>query len=115
MRLTVDPSFQYTLANGGGITVFPENERRLIGAGVGGSDLNGDGDLLDRISLYTPNNTNTRRYSLNSSLIWSLNDANLLRLGYTLDYGKHRQTGQHGFLDAKGIRRTYSPAARASP
>ncbi|MBB6092968.1 iron complex outermembrane receptor protein [Povalibacter uvarum] len=102
LTLTVDPSFQYTLANGGGITVFAENDRRLIGTATGGTDLNGDGDLLDRVSLFTPNNTNTRRYSLNSSLIWELNDTNMLRLGYTLDYGKHRQTGQHGPLQADG-------------
>jgi iron complex outermembrane receptor protein len=103
LRLTVDPSFQYTLANGGGYTVTSEGDRRLRGnTSAAGVDLNGDGDVLDSIGLYTPNNTNTRRYSLNSSLLWALNDDNLLRLAYTLDYGKHRQTGQFGFLEANG-------------
>jgi iron complex outermembrane recepter protein len=103
LRLTVDPSFQYTLANGGGITAVPENDARLIGSTTAtGVDLNGDGDTLDRISLYTPNNTNTRRYSLNSSLLWDVTDTSLLRFAYTLDYGKHRQTAQFGFLDGGG-------------
>jgi len=102
LRLTVDPSFQYVLANGGGITVIAENDRKLIGTGVGGADLNGDGDLVDRVQLYTPNTTNTHRFGVNSSLLWDLNEFNLLRVAYTLDYGKHRQTGQFGYLDANG-------------
>jgi iron complex outermembrane receptor protein len=103
LRLTVDPSFQYTLANGGGYTATSEADRRLRGANnAAGVDLNGDGDTLDSVGLYSPNNTNTRRYGVNSSLIWTINDDNLLRLAYTLDYGKHRQTGQFGFLEANG-------------
>lgn len=103
LRLTVDPAFQYTLANGGGYTLFNETDRRLIGnSAATGVDLNGDGDTADNIGLYTPNNTNTRRYSLNSSLLWMVNDTNLLRFSYTLDYARHRQTGQHGFLQADG-------------
>jgi iron complex outermembrane receptor protein len=103
LRLTVDPSFQYVLANGGGITVVPENDRRLRGGSTAtGVDLNGDGDVLDRVNLYTPNNTNTHRYSLNTSLLWDVTDSSLLHLAYTLDYGKHRQTGQYGYLDTFG-------------
>ena len=103
LRLTVDPAFQYTLANGGGYTLFNENDRRLIGnSAASGVDLNGDGDTADNIGLYTPNNTNTRRYSLNTSLLWMANETNLLRFSYTLDYGRHRQTGQHGFLQVDG-------------
>lgn len=103
LRLTIDPSFQYVLANGGGYTLTQETDRRLIGStSAAGVDLNGDGDTLDNVGLYTPNTTNTRRYSLNSSLIWNINDANLLRLAYTLDYGRHRQTAQNGLLQPNG-------------
>ena len=31
LTLTVDPSFQYVLANGGGVTVVSETDRRLKG------------------------------------------------------------------------------------
>lgn len=99
--LTVDPSFQYTLANGGGQqTVLSETDARLRGThATGGVDLNGDGDILDRVRVMTPSNTNTHRYGLNSSLIWDLNDNHRLRAAYALDWGRHRQTGDFGFID----------------
>jgi iron complex outermembrane recepter protein len=105
LRWTFDPNFQYTLANGGGFAATPEDDSRLRGAQlatVPGIDLNGDGDTLDNVPLYAPNNTNTRRYGLTTSLIWEINDTNALLFGYTLDYGRHRQTGQFGPLDANG-------------
>jgi len=132
--LTVDPSFQYTLANGGTqnttlsescaaayfaanptATAAPTSAQAtsacststrqllgtqttatLLGAGV---DLNGDGDTNDTVRVMNPSNTNTRRYGLLTSLIWKLNDNNAIRLGYTLDYGRHRQTGEYSYID----------------
>jgi iron complex outermembrane recepter protein len=109
LRLTFDPSFQYTLANGGGSTVTRETpaagdaDRRVVGTtALAGFDLNGDGDILDQVRFHTPNNTNTKRWGLTSSLIWDLNDANRVRFAYTLDYGKHRQTAAWSYLDADG-------------
>lgn len=99
--LTIDPSFQYTLANGGSQqTVLSETSQLLRGARTtGGVDLNGDGDTLDSVRVMSPSNTNTRRYGVNSSLIWDLNDDHRLRVAYALDYGNHRQTGDYGFID----------------
>ncbi|WP_242912278.1 TonB-dependent receptor [Brevundimonas pishanensis] len=110
--LTVDPSFQYTLANGGsGQTVMAESEVARSGnsdltwlllrgsQATGGVDLNGDGDMLDRVRVHTPSNTNTHRYGLNSSLIWDMNDQHRLRFAYALDWGRHRQTGDYAFID----------------
>ena len=98
IRFTFDPSFQYVIANGGGFTLVQERDDRLdLGGGnTGGTgvDLNGDGDVLDNVGLYTPSNTNTHRYGIISSLIWDLNDDHRLRAAYTLDYGRHRQTGE---------------------
>ena len=109
LTLTVDPSYQYVLANGGGNEVVAETDQRLQGSRfnatrptANGVDLNGDGDILDRIRLYRPNNTNTNRFGVTSSLIWNVNDDNSLRLSYTYDRGRHRQTGEFGFLDAEG-------------
>ena len=103
LSLTVDPSFQYVLANGGGVTVVSEKDRRLIGtSGAAGVDLNGDGDLLDQVQLYTPNNTNTRRYGVTMSVIWAPNDDNVLQVGYTLDWGLHRQTGEWSKFNSVG-------------
>jgi iron complex outermembrane receptor protein len=99
--LTVDPSFQYVLANGGTQQlVLAENDARLRGSQTtGGVDLNGDGDILDRVRVMTPSNTNTHRYGLNTSLIWDINDDHRVRAAYALDWGRHRQYGQYGFVD----------------
>ncbi len=108
---TFDPSFQYTMANGGTQQVdINEYDAKLIGRAtsfptckvgnqVKGVDLNGDGDCMDSVRYMSPSNTNTRRYGLNSSLIWRMNDDNTFRLAYTLDRGRHRQTSDGGFVD----------------
>ena len=106
--LTFDPSWQYTLANGGGTTTINESpgtsaDVRPIGtANVPGFDLNGDGDILDNVRFYTPNNTNTKRWGATTSLIWSINDDNRLRFAYTWDRARHRQTAQWGLIEGEG-------------
>ena len=94
LRLTIDPTYQYVMANGGGFTALSERDDRLDLGGPTGRDINGDGDTLDTVTIYTPSNTNTNRYSLSSSLIWDLNDDHRIRGAYTIDYGRHRQTGE---------------------
>jgi len=101
--LTVDPSFQYVLANGGGSGNWSETDAQLRGnSGALGVDLNGDGDIADTVSLYRPNNTNTRRYGVTSSLIWKFAENQSIRAAYTFDRAKHRQTGEVGFFGADG-------------
>ncbi|ATQ41237.1 TonB-dependent receptor domain-containing protein [Caulobacter mirabilis] len=109
LRFTFDPSFQYVMANGGSqMQVINEFDPKLIGkattfptCGGGGTgvDLNNDGDCLDRVRYFSPSNTNTRRYGLNTSLIWDINDDSTLRLAYTYDKGRHRQTSEGGFVN----------------
>ncbi|HEY6124681.1 MAG TPA: TonB-dependent receptor, partial [Steroidobacteraceae bacterium] len=103
LRLTFDPSYQYTLANGGGTTALAETasptspDVRVRGNSTAlGVDLNGDGDLLDTVRFYTPNTTNTNRYGATASLIWDLTDDHLLRFAFTYDHASHRQTAQWG-------------------
>jgi iron complex outermembrane receptor protein len=100
---------QYTLANGGGSTVLDETpaataaDRRIVGAtALAGFDVNGDGDILDSVRLYTPNTTNTYRLGATSSLIWNISDNHRFRVAYTLDRARHRQTAQNGPLLANG-------------
>lgn len=102
---TADASFQYVLANGGGYTLLNENDplakgRNPASAGV---DFNGDGDFADRVGFYTPNNTNTRRYTAIMSLIYDLSDNHRVRLAYTFDRAQHRQTGEWGYLNSAGF------------
>ena len=120
IRISIDPSFQYTIANGGGFTLVGERDDRLdqnttnnaaittaaqcAAAAIlnTGADLNGDGDSCDNVALYTPSNTNTRRYGVLSSLLWDINDDNRIRISYTNDYGRHRQTGEAVRYNADG-------------
>lgn len=98
VRVTIDPSWQYVKANGGGTNTVSETDTRL-GAGL---SLNADADTLDTVRLYTPNNTNTSRYGVTSSVIWEPSDTDTFRVAYTGDHGRHRQTGVFSKLDAFG-------------
>jgi iron complex outermembrane receptor protein len=106
--LTFDPSWQYTLANGGGTTTINETvgtsaDIRPIGTtSLAGFDLNGDGDILDTVRYYTPNTTNTKRWGATASLIWELNENHRLRAAYTWDRARHRQTAQWGLIEGDG-------------
>ena len=103
LTFTFDGSFQYVLANGGGTTVQSESGAVVRGSSTAlGVDYNGDGDFLDSIRFYTPNTTNTRRWTVISSLIWDITEEHRVRVAYTYDRGRHRQTGEWGYLDAAG-------------
>ena len=103
VTLTVDPSYQFVMANGGGAANWAETDLQLRGnTTAAGVDLNGDGDVLDTARLYRPNNTNTNRVGVTSSLIWKFADDQSVRLAYTWDRAKHRQTGEVGFIKTDG-------------
>jgi len=113
--LTVDPSFQYVKANGGG-TVGARERFSDIQPGGGvtsaagyiggrpyfGMDLNGDGDLLDEVTMIAPSQTRTRRWGVIAGLRWDINDQHTVRATFTHDYANHRQTGQVGLLRLDG-------------
>ncbi|WP_425230621.1 TonB-dependent receptor [Sphingomonas sp.] len=117
LTLFLDGSYQYTKANGGGTVTGREGGfTRTTGVPIttpqygfiGGSyyfgrDVNGDGDALDQVILLAPSQTQTRRYGVISSLRWDFTPDQSLRAGYTLDYGRHRQTGEVGTLQANGF------------
>ncbi|MES2289029.1 MAG: TonB-dependent receptor [Pseudomonadota bacterium] len=138
--LTVDPSYQYVKANGGGTVVASEAQRDVNptlfnpllpfnattnpnnsncnttpngpnvscqtgywgGVPYFGRDLNGDGDLLDTIRVLAPSQTGTNRISLIASLRWDINESNTVRVAYTYDRARHRQTGETIFLANNG-------------
>jgi iron complex outermembrane recepter protein len=132
ITLTIDPSFQYVKANGGGtVSAFetgydinPTNvgttprsncattpngaavncqQGYFSGAPYFGRDLNGDGDLLDRVLVLAPSQTQTKRFIVNSSLIYKMSDTQSFRLTYLYDRGRHRQTGEVGLLAPNGV------------
>ena len=125
--LTVDPSFQYTKANGGGTVVgreggYTQTATATRGAittpiygFIGGNyffgrDLNGDGDVRDTgttgftgVELLAPSQTVTHRYGVNASLRYDFDPNNTVRVSYVHDYGRHRQTGEVGTLQLNGF------------
>ncbi|MDE2562282.1 MAG: TonB-dependent receptor [Sphingomonadales bacterium] len=107
--LTVEPSFQYVKANGGGVSKAYEGvdpvthlTGQINGKYYVGMDLNGDGDTLDTVNVLAPSNTETHRYGVIANLIYDLNDTNRVRLSYTYDRARHYQTGQIGYLYKNG-------------
>lgn len=107
LTLTVDPSYQYVKANGGGTVNARERLQNGLSGYIGGRpyfgmDLNGDGDLLDEITLLAPSQTQTHRFGTIANLRWDFSDDHSARIAYTLDHARHRQTGQVGRLHANG-------------
>ena len=125
--LTIDPSFQYTKANGGGTTVGQEVRRDVNATGgnancnttansatvscqtgyIGGTpyfgrDLNGDGDLLDTVRILAPSQTQTNRYGLIAGVRYDLDDSNTIRAFYSYERARHRQTGETNFINSDG-------------
>jgi iron complex outermembrane recepter protein len=99
-HLTFDPYFFYTRANGGGTATVKENDARLTASSSSkGVDLNGDGDTLDSVLLYSPSDTETHRYGVNTSLLFDPDTHDHFQLTYSLDYGRHRQTGPETYID----------------
>ena len=129
--LTVDPSFQWVKANGGGTVVGQEGLRDVNPAGgtatpnqcvsaappansscqVGylagtpfyGRDLNGDGDRLDTVRVLAPSTTRTHRWGVSASLRYDIDEHNTVRVTYSFDRGWHRQTGETGLLQINGV------------
>lgn len=128
--LTIDPSYQYVKANGGGTVTAQEGLRDINPAGgtasvatcrttptsatntcvagyLGGTpffgrDVNGDGDTLDAVTAMAPSQTQTHRIAVITGLRWEMNDTSTLRFSYTYDRARHRQTGEVGLLGVNG-------------
>ncbi len=121
LTLTVDPSYQFTKANGGTGAVtgyegfYTTKAGQKIYGYIGGKpyfgniDLNGDGDTLDSVTVYAPSETKTNRFGVIANLIWNPIDGQTFRLNYSFDYGRHRQTGEAAFVGQNGLTTEYFP------
>ena len=124
LHLTVDPSYQWVLANGEGSSTIKGTDARLVGIGIttnksnlpactgaGGviTGLDLDGAMTgsapncgDTVRLLSPSNTQTNRITLNSSLIWDIVPGQLIQVSYAYDHARVRQTGEYSLLQANG-------------
>jgi iron complex outermembrane receptor protein len=125
--LTVDPSYQFSKANGGGTVVAQEGRRDvnpvggnsncqtlpaaanlncqtgyIAGIPYYGRDLNGDGDALDSVRVLAPSQTITKRFGVIASLRYDIDDNNTVRVAYSWDRARHRQTGETQILNTDG-------------
>jgi iron complex outermembrane receptor protein len=118
--LTVDPSVQWTSANGGTLGYVSSEKTTTINGVSGltgydgtsyyfGKDLNGDGDTLDTVRLIAPSQTKTIRLGLIASLRYDINPDQTIRLAYSYDRGRHRQTAEFGTYNTNGTASTYFP------
>ncbi|MEG3088988.1 TonB-dependent receptor [Sphingomonas sp. PB4P5] len=123
LLFTLDGAYSYTRANGGGSAVLAESNTNAlnaggtaantsvyqyqltrIGAGTAAAvDINRDGDTQDFVRVYFPSNTRTNRYTAIAGLRYQLDEDNLIRIAYTWDSARHRQTGEASLLDAHGM------------
>jgi iron complex outermembrane receptor protein len=116
LTFTFDGAYSFTRANGGGSTLMAESNAsatnangtyaqqfQRVGAGIAaGADLNGDGDQLDFVRVYWPSNTRTQRFTAIANLRYEFDSHNAVRLAYTWDRARHRQTGEASLLDPFG-------------
>jgi iron complex outermembrane receptor protein len=109
--LSVDPSYQFVKANGGGTVTGREQTTTIAGGTytgfINGSyffgrDLNGDGDILDQVTVLAPSQTQTKRLGVIANLRWDVTPTQTVRFGYSYDRARHRQTGEVGKLLADG-------------
>ncbi len=128
---TIDPSYQYVKANGGGTVTGNEGAVRDInpagrtatpaecradpssatnscvagylgGVPYFGRDINGDGDTLDTLTVLAPSQTQTHRYLVIAGVRYDISENQAIRVGYTFDRARHRQTGEVGLVGAAG-------------
>ncbi|EJU14333.1 TonB-dependent receptor-like protein [Sphingomonas sp. LH128] len=122
LTFSVDAAYQTVKANGGGTSVAVEGYNRDGYTGVffetfapvssrsasyyfyGDVDLNGDGvtGSGDAVRILSPSQTNTRRVIAIANLAYEMDENNSVRVSYSFDRARHRQTGPGGFLKTNG-------------
>ncbi|MYL97359.1 TonB-dependent receptor [Novosphingobium sp. FGD1] len=122
LTFSVDGAYQYTKANGGGTSIGIEGYSNGGYTGVffqsrpeissssaayyfyGDVDLNGDGvsGSGDSVRILSPSQTQTKRWVAIANLAYEIDDTNSVRLSYSFDRARHRQTGPGGFLKRNG-------------
>lgn len=91
----------------------------------GGVDLNGDGDVIDTptrnattgalsnttqgVEAYAPSQTGTHRLGVIASLRYDFSETQTVRLSYSYDHGRHRQTGPVAGLNVDGSTQQFFP------
>jgi iron complex outermembrane receptor protein len=54
---------------------------------------------MDTVLVYSPNNTQTNRFGVSTSVLYDFDEHNHFQVAYNLDYGNHRQTAAFGIIN----------------
>lgn len=120
--LTIDAGYQFVKANGGSSAVrgnegFATSKGTGAATGktatglvgfiggqpfFGGVDLNGDGDTLDGVEVYSASQTETHRIDFVADLLYNITPDQTIRINYSYDRGRHQQTGEVGPIGPDG-------------
>jgi len=102
--IKVVPYFWYGYGTGG-VQEKLMSESGFLNPATGkltaGVDLNGDGDTLDKVLVYSGSITRTQRPGVTTSIIENIGDHQVLA-GIWYERATHRQTGPMGLIDANG-------------
>jgi len=101
LRLDVDPYYSYGYGTGGNQlrTLTESNAANSFGGGI--QDINGDGDTLDTIMIYSSGLTETDRPGITLRLRGDADNHKLLA-GYWFEYSHHRRSQPAVRFDAAG-------------
>jgi len=91
LQFEFDPYFSYGYGTGGNQlrTLTESNTTTQLGGGL--RDINGDGDTLDTIMIYSSGLTETQRPGFTTRLRWQIANHNILA-GYWYEYSHHRRS-----------------------
>lgn len=101
LRLEIDPYFNYGYGTGGNqLRLLSESDAaNALGGGI--RDINGDGDALDTLMIYSGAITETDRPGVTARLRSQLANHRLMA-GYWFEYAHHRRTQPAVTFDAAG-------------
>ncbi len=99
VQLSVTPYYWYGFGTGGTQQVVLAEGGTFRG---GIADINGDGDKLDRVTVYRGSLTQTNRPGATVSLTWQAASNNRVMLGYWGERARHHQTAPATYLNSDG-------------
>ena len=102
--IKVVPYFWYGYGTGG-VEEKLMSESGFLNPATGkltaGVDLNGDGDTLDKVLVYSGSITRTKRPGITTTVVENMGDHQILA-GFWYERANHRQTGPMTTIDANG-------------
>jgi iron complex outermembrane recepter protein len=102
LTVSAEPYFWYGYGTGGGqLTTLTEGRSATQTLAQSSRDINGDGDLLDRVMVYGSSLTETNRPGVTFKANYRVENHNI-NVGYWVERAQHVQTGPRVKIDNAG-------------